>query len=275
VKKKYFKKSIAAIILLVLIASIMLTGCESSSTGADDSWDKVKEKGEFVLGLDESFPPMGFKDENGEIVGFDIDTAKEVFLRLGVELKIQPINWDAKEQELNTGNIDCIWNGFTINDKRKESVLFTKPYLNNRQVLVVKEDSKYNTIEDLEGKKLGLQAESSAEDALSANEEFKSKLKEVVLFDDNMLAIMDLEKGGIDVLLIDEVVIRYYMQTKGTSFKIFEKELSHEEYGIGFRKNDKKLMGKVQETLEAMAKDGKLAEISIKWFENDITTVGK
>jgi len=275
VRKYLLKKIIVAVLSLVLSASMLLTGCGDSGSKADNSWDKVKEKGEFVLGLDESFPPMGFKDDKGEIVGFDIDTAREVCSRLGVELKIQPISWDAKEQELNTGNIDCIWNGFTITDERKENVLFTKPYMNNRQVLVVKEDSPYNDIKDLEGKKLGLQSESSAVDALDANEDFKAKLKEVILFDENMMAIMDLEKGGVDALLIDEIVIRYYMQTKGNNFKIFDKELSHEEYGVGFRKGDKKLMKKVEETLEAMSKDGKLTEISTKWFDRDIVTIKK
>jgi polar amino acid transport system substrate-binding protein len=274
-RKMYFKRGIVAIILLVFTALILFSGCQLGSAGTDDSWDKVKEKGKFVLGLDESFPPMGFTDENGEIVGFDIDVAREVCSRLGIELVLQPINWDAKEQELKTGNIDCIWNGFTITEERKQNILFTEPYMNNRQIIVVKEDAPYNKMEDLKGKKLGLQSQSSAQDALDAHEDFKSSLGEVVLFDTNTVAIMDLEKGGIDALLVDEIVIKYYMQNKKAKFKIFEKELSHEEYGIGFRKNDKKLMQKIQETLKAMAKDGTLAEISNKWFEDDITTVGK
>ncbi|NLC67785.1 MAG: amino acid ABC transporter substrate-binding protein [Clostridiaceae bacterium] len=274
-KNKFFKKGIVAIILSVLAALILLSGCQSLSTGTDDSWEKVKEKGKFVLGLDESFPPMGFTDENGEIVGFDIDVAREVCSRLGIELVLQPINWDAKEQELSSNNIDCIWNGFTITEERKQNVLFSEPYMNNRQIIVVKEDAPYNTMEDLKGKKLGLQSQSSAQDALDAHEDFKKSLGEVVLFDTNTVAIMDLEKGGIDALLVDEIVIRYYMQNKKANFKIFEKELSHEEYGIGFRKKDKKLMQKIQETLNDMAKDGTLAQISIKWFDEDITTVGK
>ncbi len=252
----------------------VLSGCQASS-GRDDSWEKVKQKGKFVLGLDEGFPPMGFADENGELVGFDIDVAREVCARLGIELVLQPINWDAKEQELNTGNIDCIWNGFTITEERKKNILFTEPYMNNRQVIVVKEDAPYNTLEDLKGKKLGLQSQSSAQDALDSHEDFKASLGEVVLFDTNTIAIMDLEKGGIDALLVDEIVIRYYMQTKSAEFKILDKELSHEEYGIGFRKNDRQLMLKIQDTLKEMAKDGTLAEISKKWFNEDITTIGK
>lgn len=275
-RKEYLnlKIRVIAIILLVFTVIAVLSGCQASS-GQDDSWEKVKQKGKFVLGLDEGFPPMGFADENGELVGFDIDVAREVCARLGIELVLQPINWDAKEQELNTGNIDCIWNGFTITEERKKNILFTEPYMNNRQVIVVKEDAPYNTLEDLKGKKLGLQSQSSAQDALDSHEDFKASLGEVVLFDTNTIAIMDLEKGGIDALLVDEIVIRYYMQTKSAEFKILDKELSHEEYGIGFRKNDRQLMLKIQDTLKEMAKDGTLAEISKKWFNEDITTIGK
>lgn len=274
VKKSFLKRGLA-IILLALMTLSLFAGCETTTTGKDDSWEKIEQKKKFVLGLDEGFPPMGFRDENGEIVGFDIDVATEVCSRLGIELVLQPINWDAKEQELNTNKIDCIWNGFTMTEERKQNVLFSDPYMNNRQILVLKEDAPYNSNEDLKGKKLGLQAQSSAQNALDSHADFKSSLGEVILFDDNLMAIMDLEKGGIDVLLADEIAVRYYMQNNDVDFKIFDKELSHEEYGIGFRKGDKKLMEKFQSTLNDMAKDGTLAKISNKWFEEDISTVGK
>lgn len=273
------KKYVLAMVFILVSATLVLSGCGGSSPSAtstgDNSWDKVKEKGEFVLGLDENFPPMGFKDEKGDIVGFDVDIAKEVTSRLGVKLKLQPINWDAKEQELNTGKIDCIWNGFTITEERKKNVLFTAPYMKNRQVLIVMNDSKAIKPADLEGKKLGLQAASSAADALAGSAEFKGKLKEVVEFKDNMTALMDLEKGGIDAVLMDEIVARYYITMKNKGYKVLGEELASEEYGIGFRKNDTQLTQKVQETLNAMAKDGKLAEISNKWFGEDITVVAK
>ncbi|ADG81303.1 family 3 extracellular solute-binding protein [Thermincola ferriacetica] len=273
------KKYILTALLLLLAAVLVLSGCggssPSSSQASDPSWEKVKEKGEFVLGLDENFPPMGFRDEKGEIVGFDVDVAKEVTSRLGVKLKLQPINWDAKEQELNTGNIDAIWNGFTITEDRKQNVLFSKPYMKNRQVIIVMNNSNFTNLADLAGKKLGLQAGSSAADALAGAKDFKAKLGEVVEFDDNMTALMDLEKGGIDAVLMDEIVARYYITMKNKGYKVLDEALASEEYGIGFRKNDKQLMEKIQRTLEAMAKDGKLAEISTKWFGKDITTVGK
>lgn len=268
------KKYIALVLAVLTMASAALTGCGTTASG-DESWDKVKEKGEFVLGLDDSFPPMGFKDENNQITGFDIDIAKEVCSRLGIKLVTQSINWDTKEQELNSGKIDCIWNGFTITDERKANILFTKPYMNNRQVLVVKKDSTLSKLSDFAGKKLALQAESSAATALNASPDFKSKLANVAELDDNMTALMDLEKGGVDAVLMDEVVANYNIQVKKADYKVLDDALSTEKYGVGFRKADNALMQKVQETLNAMAKDGKLAEISNKWFGKDVTTVGK
>jgi polar amino acid transport system substrate-binding protein len=147
--------------------------------------------------------------------------------------------------------------------------------MNNRQVLVVKSDSPYSRLSDLEGKRLGLQSASSAADALDKSADFKGKLGEVIPFDDNMTALMDLEKGGVDVVLMDEIVARYYIQVKGKGYKVLDDTLASEEYGIGFRKNDYALENKVQETLDSMAKDGKIAGISKKWFGKDITSIAK
>ena len=144
---------------------VFATGAKED-TSVDNSLKKVLEKGQFVLGLDDSFPPMGYRDENGEIVGFDIDVAKEVCKRLGVELVTQPIDWTAKEQELQTGNIDCIWNGFTITEERLEAMTFSEPYVDNAQVAVVKLSSGFNTLADLKGKIIGVQAGSLAEIAI-------------------------------------------------------------------------------------------------------------
>jgi polar amino acid transport system substrate-binding protein len=259
------------IFLFLGMAALFILGCGRSNT--DNSWEKVKEKGQFVLGLDDSFPPMGFRDENGTIVGFDVDIAKEVCARLKIELKLQPINWDAKEQELNSGKIDCIWNGFTITKERWRNLGFTEPYMKNRQVLIVNTGSTCKTQADLAGKKLGLQAGSSAADALNGSPDFKASLRDVVEFDDNMTALMDLEKGGIDVALMDEIVARYYIQKRHKQYQVLDQELASENFGIGFRKKDRQLIEKVQNTLEEMAKDGKLKTISTKWFGKDITTI--
>ncbi|MDF2989432.1 MAG: periplasmic component of amino acid ABC-type transporter/signal transduction system [Eubacterium sp.] len=225
--------------------------------------------------MDESFPPMGFRDDNNNIVGYDVDLAQEVANRLGVKLKLQPINWDTKDQELNTGNIDCIWNGFTITKDRKANILFSNPYMNNQQVMVVLADSNYKTLADLKDKSVALQASSSAADALNSKADFKATLKEVVELKDNNLCLMDLKTGNVDAVAMDEIVARYYIQMKSEKYRVLDEGLTKEEYGIGFRKADVQLMTNVNDTLKEMAKDGKMAEISNKWFGKDISTVGK
>ena len=157
---------------------------------------------------------MGFRDENNEIVGVDIDLATEVCKRLGVELVVQPINWDSKELELTSGKIDCIWNGMTVTDERIEAMFLSKPYLDNRQVVIVEEGSKIGQVSDLAGKTVGLQKGSSAREAFDANP-IASQVKEVVEYEDNVSAFLDLQAGRIDALLVDEVAGNYIISTYG------------------------------------------------------------
>jgi polar amino acid transport system substrate-binding protein len=243
--------------------------------GGDRSLETVMSKKKLVLGLDDSFPPMGFRDENNEIVGYDVDLAKEVARRMGVELAPQPIDWNAKEQELNTGEIDCIWNGFTITDERKQNLLFTPPYLKNAQVVVVKGNSPVNTLKDLAGKNAGTQAGSSSVDAIEDAPEFKASLKEVIEYKDFLTALMDLDVGGIDAVVIDLVVANDNINRSGKPFRILKETLGEEEFGIGFRKNDKALADKVWGTLLEMAGDGTVAKIATKWLGADISIIGK
>ncbi|MGI5894979.1 MAG: transporter substrate-binding domain-containing protein [Candidatus Merdivicinus sp.] len=175
----------------------------------DTSLEDLKERGKFIIGLDDSFPPMGFRDEENNIVGVDIELAAEVAERLGVEFEAQPINWDTKEMELENGNIDCIWNGMTVTDERKEAMFLSKPYLNNRQVVIVKESSGIETLADLEGKIVALQKGSSAEQAL-ASSSIADKVT-VQTYDENVTAFMDLQAGRADAFLVDEVVGNYLL----------------------------------------------------------------
>ncbi len=267
------RKTIAVALVFAVTMCVFAGGKKDS--GADMSLENIQQKGIFVLGLDTSLPPLGFIDESNEIVGFDIDLAREVCSRLGVELKCQPINWAAKEQELNTGNIDCIWNGFTITPERADAMAFTEPYLDNAQVIIVRGDSGYKTLADLAGKTIGLQAGSSAAEAVAANPEFKSSLKNIVEFKENLTALMDLEIGGVDGVVMDLVVGNYSIKTTGKNFVVLDEHLSSEQYGIGFRKNDIALRNAVQKTLEEMAGDGTVREISTKWFGSDITVIAR
>lgn len=234
-----------------------------------------KPGNEFVLGLDDSFPPMGFRDDSNEIVGYDIDLAKEVAARLGLKFRAQPISWSAKEQELNTGKIDCIWNGLSITPERLEALAFTKAYLNNAQVVIVRSDAGISSLSDLAGKILGVQAGSSASDAIDAVPSFKESLRLIVDFNDNIMALNDLEVGGLDGVAMDKVVAEYSLKTTGKPFVILSESLAPEQYGIAFRKDNTGLRDKVQETLEGMAADGTVARISEKWFGSDISIIGK
>ena len=236
----------------------------------DNSLQYILDKGTFIVGLDPAFPPMGF-DEDGVIKGYDIDLAREVCSRLGVELICQPIDWLSKEMELNRFNIDCIWNGLSINADREESMNLSVPYLNNNQVFVVKNQSAIESFADLEGKTVGLQGGSSAEDALNEATALLETLGKVVPVDDYAIALMDLDVGGVDAVLMDEVVANYYITTKQATYRILTETLVPELYAIGFRKADEALNAKVEEILSDMAKDGKLSEITVQWFGKDIS----
>lgn len=268
--KKLIVTAIAAALVAVTFAS-----CAKKGGKGDNSLADLKARGVFVLGLDDSFPPMGFRDANNEIVGFDIDLAKEVSKRLGVQFKAQPINWDSKEQELNTGKIDCIWNGLTITEERKKALSFSKPYLANKQVVVVRENSGYKKLSDLAGKKIALQSGSSAEDAVNDTPDFKKSVKDIVFLDQNLMALNDLVIGGVDGVVMDSVVAEYAIAESKMPLVLLEESLASEEYGIAFRKNDAKLTAAVQKALEDMAADGTVARISTVWFGSDITVIGK
>lgn len=181
----------------------------------DTSLEYILNKGELILGLDETFPPMGYRDANGDIVGFDIDLATEVCARLGIKLKLQPIDWNSKEMELSTKSIDCIWNGMSITDERVENMNISKPYIANRQVIVTANDSGIAVKADLNGKKVATQAGSAALEAINAEAEAAGsadafgKVTEYASFDD---AWLDLKAGTVDALVIDEVYIRYVME---------------------------------------------------------------
>ena len=256
-------------IVKLLLASGILV---SSLSGCKKAYE-----GKFVLGLDASFPPMGFTEADGTITGYDIDLAKEVSKRLNLEFVAKPINWEAKELELSSGSIDCIWNGFTMTEERPEKMAFTSAYLNNDQILVVRNDGTINSLKDAEGKVIGCQSGSSAEEAIESNKEFASSLKSVKKYEDNLTALNDLEVGGIDAVVMDSVVADYTIKIGKRNLTVVEESLSKEAYGIGFRNDENgiELRDKVQKVLLEMAEDGTVAKISENWFGKDISVIGK
>lgn len=265
------KKVLACLLALM----IMLPAAVFAEGATDDSFQYVLDKGTLVVGFDPGFPPMGFTNEDGEYVGFDLDLAGAVCAVLGVELVLQPIDWSAKELEIAAKNIDCVWNGFTINEERMQSFNFSMPYMENEQVLVVKADSEFTTMADLAGKTLGVQAASTAVDALNAAEEFKASLGDVAEFDMNTVLLLALNQGSVDVALLDVVVASYYMTTEAVDFRILEEALAPERFAIGFRKEDIALTEAVNDALVELAFNGIMEEISNDWFSSNITTVAE
>ena len=261
---------------MVLAMTASFAGCAKTEAPVADASaaDAGTSDKQFVVGFDAEFPPMGFQDNNGEYVGFDRDLAKEVADRLGYEFVAKPISWDAKDQELESGNIDCIWNGFTISG-REDQYTWTEAYMENAQVVVVNADSDIKTLADLAGKTVAVQKDSSGLAALEDNAELKDSFGELVQTDSYLNALMDLESGGVDAIVMDEIVARYEIQTSGKDMVVLEETVASEEYGVGFLLGNTELRDEVQAALEEMAKDGTLAEISNKWFGSDVTTIGK
>ena len=266
------KKIICAVMMAAAVFA--LAGCKKSNKKADrDAVAALKNRGVFVLGLDDSFPPLGFRSDDNEIIGYDIDLAKEVAKRLGVDFRAQPIDWDAKEMELETGKIDCIWNGFTITEERKNALSFTEAYLNNDQVLVVREDSGINSLADMKGKIVGIQSGSSAQEAVDDNADFASSIAKVFMFKDNITALNDLDIGGVDGVVMDSIVANYSIVQTGKPFVVIDESLANEAYGVGFRKNEPELRDAVWNTLKEMQQDGTVTAISQKWFGRDISVI--
>lgn len=248
---------------------------DAETTTAADG-DTASAGGTFTVGFDQDFPPMGFVGDDGEYTGFDLELAQEVATRLGLEFIPQPIAWDAKDMELNSGTIDCIWNGFTMNG-REDSYTWTTPYMDNSQVFVVQKDSGIATQADLAGKVVEVQADSSAEAALKENPELAGTFGMLQTTPDYNTAFMDLEMGAVDAIAMDVIVAGYQIENRDDkdNYVILEESLASEEYGVGFKKGNEELRDKVQAALEDMAADGTLETISTKWFGVDVTTVGK
>ena len=259
-------KKIALIVTVLLIG--LLGGCVKQTDDLN-SLESIQEKGYLILGLDDTFAPMGYRDEAGEVVGFDIDLAKAVAAELGVELRIQPIEWDSKTLELNAGNIDMIWNGLTITAERQENILFSEAYLSNRQIVLVREDFAFDELTDLSGLKVGVQIGSSGESALEASTVFSS-IDSKVQFDTFLEAIMDLDAERIDAIIVDEVMARYVIELNQYSIKVTDVSLGSESYGIGFRLDDTELRNEIDRILDALQTSGNTATISEKWFGEDL-----
>jgi polar amino acid transport system substrate-binding protein len=266
------KKKLGLLSIVIVILGVFLSGCGQASQTGDNSWNDIKKKGQFVVGLDDSFPPMGFKDAKGNIVGFDIDLAKEAAKRMGVKVVFKPVNWDGVLLSLNNKDIDVIWNGLTITNDRKKKIAFSKVYLQNKQIIVVRNNSSIKTKKDLAGKVVGLQLGSSSETALDKDTATVKSLKQIKKYSDNTEALMDLSLGRLDAVVVDEVVGRYYIAKKPGVYKVLTENFGTEDYGVGIRKADVSFRNELNKTLDAMKADGTADKISEKWFGKSIIT---
>ena len=266
------KRILAGLMLsAMLISAVGCFGTGSGSAQSDGSLKKVLDAGRLVMGLDAEYPPMGFIDESGEIVGFDVDLAREVCGRLGIELVLKSIVWDEKENLLNSGEIDCIWSAMSVTPARSEAMNLSEPYLKNDLIFVVMGGSDIARLNDIKGRRVGVQAGSTTEEEITASKYYSSIT--VVTYDSNIELLEDLHTGNVDVALVDSLTAYFFISTRTEAYFVLPDYLSEEKCAIGFRRNDCALRDRIQEILSEMKTDGTLAELSVKWFGSDITIV--
>ncbi len=258
------KRILSILMIMVMAVSVFaLTGC-----GGDNAADENT----IVVGLDDTFAPMGFRDADGNLIGFDIDLANAVAEELGMEVEFKPIDWDAKEMELEAGTIDCVWNGMSVTPERMESMSLSDKYLNNKIVLMALADSDVDVTDpkQLADLTIGTQADSSALQMLQANEEYDSFKDNISEYDTYDTAIMDLKAGRIDVIAVDEVLGEYTNNNLGGEMKVCTYSLGDDYYVIGFAKENTELRDQVNAAIKTLIDNGTAAAISEEWFGRDI-----
>lgn len=259
-----------------LVTSLTLVACGSGESATKtDNWSTYESDKSITIGFDKTFVPMGFEEKNGEYAGFDIDLATAVFKKYDIDIKWQPIDWDLKETELNNGNIDLIWNGYSVTEERKTKVLFTNSYMDNQQVLVTKKSSNISDVSGMKDKTLGAQAGSAGYSVFSSQPDvLKNSVKgndasQYATFNE---ALIDLKNDRIDGLLIDRVYANYYLEQEGiiADYNIIDVGFENETFAVGARQSDKTLVANINKALSELYKEGKFQEISQKWFGDDV-----
>lgn len=270
-------KKILLFLTTMLLAVGLLAGCGSDGGQKQQNateptgWDYIQSKGELVVGLDDTFAPMGFRDAAGNLVGFDIDLAEAVGEELGVTVTFSPINWDAKDLELSSKRIDCIWNGMSATPERQESYSLTKKYLNNKIVLMTMDpELAITSAADLANIKVATQAGSAALEAMQADENwdtFSANVEEYPTYDE---AILAMQGGRVQAIVVDQVLGEYKNATMGGQMQVCEFDFGDDFYAVGCRKGEDDVAGKINDAIATLMQNGKAAEISEKWFGTDI-----
>ena len=257
--------------LAIMMSALMAAGICSGVTVYADADSKT-----LTVGFDAEYPPFGYMDESGEYVGFDLDVAQKVCDNLGWELVKKPINWDSKDMELNSGNIDCIWNGFTING-REDDYTWSDPYLNNEQVMVVTSDSGIETLADLAGKNVVVQAASAALDALNSedNKELTDSFASLTENPDYNTAFMNIDSGAADAVAVDIGVAKYQLaQREEGKYKILDEPIQSEQYCIGFAKGNEELRDTVWAEVMKLYDEGEIDKLAEQYGVVDMLCLG-
>ena len=266
--------TIAVFALAAVLGTFALAGCAgggSTATSAASSAAAAEFDGNFVVGFDQEYPPYGFVGEDGEFTGFDLELAQEVCKRNGWTYTAQPINWDTKLEELNAGAFVCIWNGFTM-EGREADYAFSKPYMDNGQVIMVKADSDIKTLADLADKTVGTQVDSAAQEVLEGDQaELAGTFKALETRGDYNIAATELEAGALDALACDLSIAAYQMSQNPGKFVVLDEQLSAEHYAVGFKKGNEALADQVNATLEEMTADGTVEALCDKYAEYGIS----
>ena len=271
IKKKF-------LLFCICSLSIFFMACtQKASDPKQDNWKKYQQQNSITVGFDNTFVPMGYEEKNGQYAGFDIDLAKLVSEKLGIQVHFQPIDWDMKETELQNGTIDAIWNGYSATDERREKVAFTIPYMQNTQVIVSKKTSNIRSVEDMKDKVLGAQTGSSGYLDFEAQPELLKnyvKNNDADQYQSFNEALIDLKNDRIDALLIDRVYANYYLASEGImdDYEIFPAGFESESFAVGVRKSDKTLQEQLNQAFVSLYQEGKFQEISQKWFGENIAT---
>ena len=261
----------------LLMTAMVFTGCGGDNANKSTENTEVKK---IVVGLDDEYPPMGFKDDKNEIIGFDVDLAKAAVKKLGTEVEFKAIDWNSKEAELKSGRIDVLWNGLDITEERKQNMLFSDPYMDNRQIIFIRKGDEQNAAikaeADLAGKNIGTQAGSTAEAYITGNETLKNSFGEFKTYGDYISAFMDLENGRLDAVICDEIVGRYYIAKHPDKLDALDVTVGPiSEFGIAFAKENTELRDKIQKAFDEVVADGTAKKISEQWFGADLIKAKK
>ncbi|WP_395320148.1 amino acid ABC transporter substrate-binding protein [Fructilactobacillus frigidiflavus] len=267
--KKQFPKLMGNFLIL-LVLGLVVAGAWYKGTHRTDTWNKVHQQKTVTVGIDDTFVPMGFRDKNGKLIGYDVEMAKAAFKKMGLKPKFQVIDWSMKETELNTGHIDAIWNGYTMTPERAKHAAFSKPYHEDNQVLLTKANSGINVPQDMHGKQLGVQSGSVGFDDFNQDPKVLKQYlgTKPVQYDTFDKAINDVKVGRINAVLIDADYAKYYLAHNHSSepLKLVKTDFPADYDAVGLRKQDKTLREKLDKAIEELRRDGTEARLSKKYF---------